>query len=253
MTVGIEIARWRTSRRLSQLELATRAGTTQRHVSFVESGRSQPGRPMLLRLAESMELTLRERNALLLSAGFAPVYPETPLDAPEMRPVHEALRRVIDGHMPFPAMVSGPRGERIAANAAVEILTEGAAPGLRENAYRLALHPEGMAPRVLNLPEWGRHVLDGLRLRALRSPCPGMDALIEELSGYVPDVAPGPDHLGFSVPLRLMYRGSELRLLTTLTSFATAVDVTVSELHLEAFLPADAVTADVLTGLRSGG
>ncbi|GLZ82077.1 XRE family transcriptional regulator [Actinorhabdospora filicis] len=247
MTVGTEIARWRTSRRLSQLELAARAGTTQRHVSFVESGRSKPGRAMLLRLAESMQLTLRERNALLYNAGFAPVYTETPLDAPELRPVHDALRRIIEGHMPYPAVVSDPRGELIAANAAVAaIIAEDVAPELMGNVYRVALHPDGMPRRVLNLAEWGRHVIDGLRMRALRSPDPVLDALIAELAPYVPDAPTGPDHMGFGVPLRLMHRGTELRLLTTLTSFATAVDVTVSELHLEAFLPADEETAAAL-------
>lgn len=253
VTVGTEIARWRAIRRLSQLELATRAGTTQRHVSFVESGRSKPGRAMLLRLAESMQLTLRDRNALLFAAGFAPVYPETPLDAPGMKPVHDALRRIIDGHMPYPAVVSDPRGELIAANAAVSVIVDGVDPELARNVYRVALHPEGMAPRVVNLPEWGRHVLDGLRMRNLRSPDQRLEELITELSGYVPDVPPGPDHMGFSVPLRLMYQGTELRLLTTLTSFATALDVTLSELHLEAFLPADDETAALLTSLRFDG
>ncbi|HEY1177231.1 MAG TPA: helix-turn-helix transcriptional regulator [Phytomonospora sp.] len=251
-TFGPELQRWRGSRRLSQLELAARAGTTQRHLSFVESGRSRPGRAMVLRLAESMQLTLRERNELLLSAGYAPVYPESALDEPALRPVRDALHRIIEGHMPYPAVVVRAYGEVVVANEAMAVLTDGAAPWLMKppvNVLRLALHPEGMAPRVRNLDAWGRHVIDSLvRLRALRGPTPDLDDFIAELEAYVPAAAPGPDHLGFAVPLRLAYGDGELRLLTTLTSFATAVDVTLAELHLEAFLPADEATGEALRG-----
>ncbi|GIG64042.1 helix-turn-helix domain-containing protein [Phytomonospora endophytica] len=255
-TFGPELQRWRGSRRLSQLELAARAGTTQRHLSFVESGRSRPGRAMVLRLAESMQLTLRERNELLLSAGYAPVYPESALDEPALRPVRDALHRIIEGHMPYPAVVVRAYGDVVAANEAMSVLTDGAAPWLLKppvNVLRLALHPEGMAPRVRNLDAWGRHVIDSLvRLRALRGHTPELDEFIAELGSYVPPAAPGPDHLGFAVPLRLTYGDGELRLLTTLTSFATAVDVTLAELHLEAFLPADDATVEALRK-RAGG
>ncbi|GCD98656.1 helix-turn-helix domain-containing protein [Embleya hyalina] len=246
-----ELRRRRLARRLSQLELAARAGTSQRHLSFIESGRSRPGRTMIIRLAESLELSLRERNALLHTAGFAPVFPESDWDAPMMRPVQEALGAVIEGHLPYPAMVLRPYGQIVAANAAIDVLTDGAAPellGQPMNMLRLMLHPQGMAPRVENLATWGHHVLENMRARALRSPDPLLDTFIEELRGYVPSPEPGPDHLGFAVPLRLWdtASGVELRLLTTLTSFATATDVTVSELHLEAFLPADEATATAL-------
>ncbi|MFB6807995.1 helix-turn-helix domain-containing protein [Streptomyces sp. NPDC056387] len=245
-----EVRRRRALRRMSQLELATLAGTTQRHLSFIESGRSTPGRAMVVRLSESLGLTLRERNSMLLSAGYAPAYAESPPDSAAVGPAMEALRSILTGHLPYPAVAVGRRGELVLANAAFAVLTEGVAERLLAppvNVLRIALHPEGMAPRVANLAAWGRHITESLRARATAHPDPELDALIAELTGYLPPAPPpGPDHLGFAVPLRLRTAGGELRLLTTLTSFATAVDVTLAELHLEAFLPADATTADLL-------
>ena len=244
-----ELRRWRGSRRLSQLELALRAGTTQRHLSFLEQDRSRPGRTVVIRLAEALELSLRQRNELLLAAGYAPAFSESALDSSALQPVREALESVLVGHLPFPAVAVRPYGEIVAANAAIELLTTGASPALLEppvNVLRLALHPEGLAPRVENLAEWGRHITGSLRARALRDPHPGLDAFIEELESYVPPFHAGPDHLGFAVPLRLRCDEGELRLVTTLTSFATAVDVTLAELDLEAFLPADQRSADYL-------
>jgi transcriptional regulator with XRE-family HTH domain len=244
-----ELRRWRNSRRWSQLELALRAGTTQRHLSFMEQGRSAPGRTMVVRLAETLELSLRERNALLFAAGYAPLFPESGLDDESLRPVREALVSVLEGHMPYPAVVVRPYGEVVAANDALEVLVEGAADWLLEspiNVLRLAVHPEGMGPRVENLAEWGRHIIDSLRAQLLRSPDPRLDEFVLELEEYVPAASPGADHLGFAVPLRLRCAEGELRLITTLTSFATAVDVTLAELHLETFLPADAASAGIL-------
>lgn len=244
-----ELRRWRSSRRWSQLELALRAGTTQRHLSFMEQGRSAPGRTMVVRLAETLGLSLRERNALLLAAGYAPLFPESGLDDDALRPVREALDGVLAGHMPYPAVVVRPYGEVVAANEALDVLVEGVADWLLEppvNVLRLALHPSGMAPRVGNLAEWGRHIIDSLRAQAVRSPDPRLDEFVAELESYVPATAPGPDHLGFAVPLQLRCAEGELRLITTLTSFATAVDVTLAELHLEAFLPADSDSARIL-------
>jgi hypothetical protein len=230
-----------------------RAGTTQRHVSYVEQGRSRPGRTMVVRLAESLELSLRERNALLLAAGYAPLFAESSLDDEALRPVRDALHGVLSGHMPYPAVVVGTGGRLVAANAATDVLTAGAAPELLEppvNILRLAVHPQGMGPRVENLAEWGRHIIDNVRAHALRSPDPRLDELLAELEKHVPATPPGPDHLGFAVPLRLRWKESELRLITTLTSFATALDVTLAELHLEAYLPADEPTARILRRRR---
>jgi transcriptional regulator with XRE-family HTH domain len=236
----------RASRRLSQLELALRAGTTQRHLSFIESGRSVPGREMVIRLTESLGLPLRERNELLLKAGYAPAYPQTALDSPGLAPVLGALTHILEAHMPYPAIIIDRYGDIVAANAGQQILADGCAGQLRANAYRLALHPDGMAPRIANFAEWARHVLNGMAAELARNPDERLAALHTELSRYVPpaDVAPG--HLGFAVPLQLRTPHGEMRLMTTITSFATAVDVTVSELKLEAFLPADHATAAAL-------
>ncbi|MFE3030995.1 helix-turn-helix domain-containing protein [Streptomyces canus] len=230
----------RTRRQLSQLELALRAGTTQRHLSFIESGRSRPGRAMVVRLAESLDLSLRERNELLLAAGYAPVYPESLLDDPVLAPVRAAIDHILRGHLPYPALVVDRGGDLIAANSAFELLTEGAAAelvGPGRNVYRLALHPQGLAPRIRNLAEWARHILAGLDHST---------ALRDELAGYVPELEPSAGQLGFAVPLRLDSSYGELHLMTTVTTFATAVDVTLSELKLEAFLPADPTTTEAL-------
>jgi transcriptional regulator with XRE-family HTH domain len=244
-----ELRRWRTARRVSQLELAVEAGTTQRHVSFIEQGRSQPGRGVVVRLAEALELSLRERNELLLAAGYAPAFPESALDDAAVRPVRRALDTILEGHMPYPAMVVRPHGVLVTANRAFDLFHEGVDPSLLAppvNVFRLALHPSGVASRVGNLPEWGRHVTENLRARLVRSPDPWLEALLTELEGYLPPLPAEPDFLGFAVPLELSSADGHLRLITTLTSFATAANVTLDELHLEAFLPADEATADVL-------
>jgi transcriptional regulator with XRE-family HTH domain len=230
----------RRHRHLSQLDLAVRAGTSQRHLSFIESGRSVPGRNMVVRLAESLELPLRERNELLLAAGYAPAYPESSLDDPVLAPVRTAIDHILTGHLPYPALVVDRKGNLVAANEAFDLITEGAAPelvGPGTNVYRLALHPDGMAPRILNFAEWARHILERIgHLEELRA----------ELTEYVPELDPSPDHLGFAVPLRLRTSRAQLHLMTTVTTFATAVDVTLAELKLEAFLPADQATAEAL-------
>jgi transcriptional regulator with XRE-family HTH domain len=244
-----ELRRWRSARRLSQLDLAVLAGTTQRHVSFLEQGRSCPGRSVVVRLAESLELTLRERNELLLAAGFAPAFPESPLDDEALRPVRHALDAILDGHHPFPAMVVRPHGVLVAANRAFDVFHEDVAPALLEppvNVFRLALHPDGLAGRVRNLPEWGRHITHNLRAQLVRSPDPALEELLAELEGYLPPMEGEVGVLGFAVPLELASADGDLRLITTLTSFATAADVTLAELHLEAFLPADEATAKIL-------
>ena len=240
----------RASRRLSQLELALLAGTTQRHVSFIESRRSVPGRDMVIRLTESLGLPLRERNELLLKAGYAPGYPEQALDSRDLAPVMTAVDHILTAHLPYPAIVVDRYGDIVAANTARRILFEGCAEWLvvpPVNSLRVALHPEGMAPRIANFAEWARHVLNGLQVELARNPDDRLAALHQELTGYVPSARLPPGHLGFAVPLKLVTSRGELSLITTITSFATAVDVTISELRLEAFLPADAFTASALT------
>ena len=244
-----ELRCWRTTRRMSQLDLALRAGTTQRHVSFIEQGRSRPGRDMVVRLAESLELTLRERNGLLLTAGFAPVFPESPLDDEALRPVREALDTILDGHLPYPAIVVRPYGILLTANRAFDVFNEGVDPALLSppaNMFRHALHPDGLAPRVRNLPEWGRHITGHLRALLVRHRDPALEELLAELESYLPPLPEEPSVLGFAVPLELASADGDLRLITTITSFATAADVTLAELQLEAFLPADEGTAEVL-------
>jgi transcriptional regulator with XRE-family HTH domain len=249
-----ELKRWRTARRMSQLDLAVRAGTTQRHVSFMEQERSRPGRDMVTRLSEAMDLTLRERNALLLAAGFAPAFPESELEDAALRPVRQALDTILDGHLPYPAIVVRNHGILVTANRAFDVFNEGVDPALLEppaNMFRHALHPDGLAPRVRNLPQWGRHVTEHVRALLVRSPDPALEELLAELESYLPPLPEEPDVLGFAVPLELTSADGDLRLITTLTSFATAADVTLAELHLEAFLPADEQTAEVLRR-RSG-
>jgi transcriptional regulator with XRE-family HTH domain len=236
---GTALREWRTRRRLSQIDLANDAGTTQRHLSFLEQGRSAPGREIVSRLADSLQLSLRQRNALLSAAGFSPAHPESPPDAPLLEPVREALQHVLDGHLPYPAMVMDGFGELVAANSAFGLLTDGVAASLLEapiNVLRVALHPDGMAARIVNLDDWRRHVLHGLRQRG---PHPRIDALIEELEG-------------FAVPLHLRSPEGDVRLVATISTFVTALDVTVSELRLEAFLPADRETAAILARRHVG-
>jgi transcriptional regulator with XRE-family HTH domain len=237
----------RVERRISQLEMVSRAGTTQRHLSFIESGRSIPGRSMVLRLVDTLDLPLRERNELLLAAGYAPAYPQTSLDDVALAPVRTALGHILDGHQPYPALIADRTGALIAANRAFGLITEGASADLTgpgRNVYRLALHPDGIAPRIRNLAEWGRHITARLG---------HVEELRDELSQYVPDLEPSSGQLGFAVPLRLASPYGELRLITTVMTFATATDITLTELKLEAFLPADASTAEALRAASADG
>ncbi|BCY08757.1 helix-turn-helix domain-containing protein [Actinoplanes sp. L3-i22] len=230
----------RTERRISQLEMASRAGTTQRHLSFIESGRSVPGRAMVVRLAETLNLSLRERNELLLAAGYAPAYPQTPLDDAALAPVRAALGHILAGHQPYPALIVDRSGAMVAANDAFGLIVAGASADLvgpGRNVYRLALHPDGIAPRIRNLAEWGRHILDRLGHAT---------ELRDELSKYVPELEPSSGQLGFAVPLQLDSPYGLLHLITTVMTFATATDITLAELKIEAFLPADAATAKAL-------
>ena len=185
--VGEQLRSWRERRHVSQLDLSLQAGISARHLSFVETGRSKPSSGLILRLSEELDVPLRERNVLLLAGGFAPAYPEHGLDAPPLSAVTEAMRQVITAHMPNPALAVDGHWELIDANDAVSLLTEGTAAELMEppvNVLRLSLHPDGMAPRILNLGQWRQHVLFRLRRQADRSGDPFLHELYEELSGY---------------------------------------------------------------------
>jgi transcriptional regulator with XRE-family HTH domain len=253
--VGSLLRDWRRRRRLSQLELALEAGVSARHLSFVETGRSRPSPEMVLHLAEQLDVPLRERNQLLLAAGYAPVYGQRGLDEPEMGPVREALEQVLRGHDPYPAVVVDHHWGMVAGNAAVALLTDGVAPELLEppvNVLRVSLHPEGMAPRILNLAEWRGHLLERLGRQVVTTGDPALAALHEELCGY-PGGAPAPARdaaaHAIAVPLRLRAGEAELMFISTVTTFGTATDVTVAELSIESFFPADATTAEAVRGL----
>ncbi len=256
--VGALLREWRRRRHLSQLDLALEAGVSARHLSFVETGRSRPSADMVLHLAEQLDVPLRDRNALLLAGGYAPVFGQRGLEEPEMEGVRATLDLVLRGHEPYPAVVVDRHWGLVSANRAVPLLIEGAAAHLLEppvNVLRLSLHPEGMAPRIVNLGEWRAHLLDRLGRQAVVSGDPALFALHEELAGYpgaegghVPDLEAG----AIAVPLRLRLADDELRFISTATTFGTATDVTVSELAIESFFPADDATARVLTASRTG-
>ena len=246
---GPLLREWRRRRHLSQLDLALEANVSARHLSFIETGRARPSAEMLLHLSEQLEIPLRERNALLLAAGHAPAYAQRELDAPELGPVRDALDRVLAGHAPNPALVVDRHWGLVAANASTDLLTAGAAPHLLEppvNVLRLSLHPEGVAPRIANLPEWRAHLLDRLGREAVAGGDPALAALHEELAGYPGGgtaVAPDLEAGAIAVPLRFRHGDAGLAFISTVTTFGTAVDVTVSELSIESFFPADAATA----------
>jgi transcriptional regulator with XRE-family HTH domain len=241
MAVGPLIKTWRTRRRLSQLDLALEANVSARHLSFLETGRSKPSEQMLLHLAEHLDVPLRERNRMLLAAGYAPHYAQRSLDAPELIPVKQALDQLLKAHEPFPAVVIDRASHLIAANQAVQMLLEGVAPHLLAppvNVLRLALHPEGMAPRIENLGQWRAHLLHDLAALRDATGDPELADLYEELEGYPGPELEEPHAHDVFVPLKL----DGLTFLSTRTTFGTAVDVTVSELAIEAFYPADDAT-----------
>ena len=222
-----------------------------RHVSFVETGRSRPSPEMLLQLAEHLDVPLRERNQLLLAAGYAPQYGEHSLDDPEMQPVRDALQRVLDAHAPFPAVVVDRAWEMIAANASVPLLIADVAPHLREppvNVLRVSLHPEGMAPRIVNLAEWRAHLLERLQRQMVATGSADLKSLYDEVSSYPgPRAAPAAGVAGqIAVPLRLRTDGGELAFISTVATFGTAVDITVAELAIESFFPLDEATAEAV-------
>ncbi|MGW5938628.1 helix-turn-helix domain-containing protein [Streptomyces celluloflavus] len=251
MGVGRLLREWRDRRRISQLELALRADSSARHISFIETGRSRPSQEMVLRLAEHLDVPVRERNALLISAGYAPVFPETPMDDPSMDALRAGMERLLTGFEPFPALVVDGTYHVQAANRGIAMLLAGVDEELLRpplNAMRITLHPAGLAPRIRNLPEWRSHLLAQMeRQLALLRSAP-LRALYDEVSGYpLPgggrEPVAGGEHPRFALPLLIEHEGAVLSFISTMTTFNTPMDVTVSELAVETFLPADAETA----------
>ena len=248
---GDQLRAWRRVRRMSQLELALEAEISSRHLSFVETGRSHPSRDMVLRLARTLDLPLRARNALLVAAGLAPQFPERNLDDPELAPARRAIDRLLAAHEPYPALAIDRRWHLVAANAAVAPLLEGISPVLLEppvNVLRLSLHPDGLGPRIVNLAEWKAHLLARLRDQYTASGDAELLRLSAELEAYPAEGAAGAatDYGGLLVPLVLYLGGRRLSFLSTTTVFGTPVEVTLSEVAIEAFFPADAETAAAL-------
>jgi len=264
--VGSLLREWRQRRRMSQLELALGAEVSARHVSFIETGRSVPSRGMLLHLAQRLEVPLRERNALLLAAGYAPAFRERPLSDPALDAARQAVERVLAAHEPYPALAVDRHWSLLASNQAAGRLLAGVSPALLQppvNVLRLSLHPDGVAPRIANLAEWRGHLLARLGHQVDLTADPVLLDLVDELRAY-----PAPeggehdkagleaDHSSVLVPLRLVTPAGTLSFISTTTVFGTPIEITLSELALETFFPADAVTLAALRGLaeaaRSG-
>ena len=239
------------------------ADVSSRHLSFLETGRAQPSRDMLVRLASRLDIPLRERNTLLMAGGFAPVYPERPLDDPALAEIKRAVSLVLTGHEPYPALAIDRHWTLVAANRAVQVLLEGVPPALLTppvNVLRVALHPDGLAPRTLNQAQWRAHVLDRLRHQVEASADPALANLLDELTAL-----PAPDQVDAEgatrsgapsvvIPFRLRTEHGILSFFSTTTVFGTPVEVTVAELAIESFFPANPATADLLhriAGTRS--
>ncbi len=249
--VGPLLRQWRERRRISQLDLAISADVSARHVSFIETGRSRPSAAMILRLAEELDIPVRERNALLLAAGHAPAYPESSLDEPALAPLRAAIDQLLRGYEPFPALVFDAGYDVVAANQAVSIMLDGVADHLLEppmNVMRLALHPEGLAPRITNVLQVREHLLHRISRHLDTWQSDRLRALYDEVSAYP---VPAGEHTAgqetaFALPIRLLRGDTELSLISAVATFNTPLDVTVSELAIETFLPADPETAKLL-------
>lgn len=256
---GEHLRAWRMRRRMSQMDLAHEAEISTRHLSFVETGRSAPSREMVLRLAERLDVPLRERNALLVAAGFAPMYRERPLDDPALAAAREAVQLILRSHEPFPALAVDRHWNLVAHNAVVPLLLDGVDPSLLQppmNVLRLSLHPRGLAPRLANLGQWRHHLFERLRQQIQATGDPGLQALEQELRGYpMPEGADDTrlegEVLGIAVPLRFRTPAGVLNLISTTTIFGSPVDVTLQELALETFFPADPASAALLRGLAA--
>jgi transcriptional regulator with XRE-family HTH domain len=259
--VGPLLRGWRQRRRLSQLDVSARAAISTRHLSFLETGRARPSREMLLHLAEELDIPLRERNTLLVAAGYAPVYRETPLEGKDMTTVRDALGQLLAGHEPYPALVVDRHWNLLLANRAVGLLTAGLPQALLSppvNVLRLALAPSGLASRIANFDEWSGHLLSRLGREMTATGDPALAALYDELAAY-PGVSTGEhavphgdgaDRLMVTLRLKTPALG-DLTFFSTVTTFGTAVDITLAELSIESFFPADGATAAALRTARA--
>lgn len=249
-TIGELLRNWRQRRKLSQLDLAIRAGVSSRHVSFVETGRTLPSRPMIAQLADALAVPLRERNHLLVAAGYAPAYRARPLDDPDLAAARSALQQVLDGLEPNPALVLDRGWNLVLANKGARIFFADVAAELLEppvNMMRLGLHPDGFAPKVQNLPQVRAFLLPRLARQAHQSGDPALTALHAELLSYGgPLEAVDPDPAEILLPIRLRHRGHDLELFTTITSFGAPFDATLEELAIETYFPATRATAEAL-------
>ena len=257
-TIGDHLRDWRQRRRMSQMDLALEAEISTRHLSFLETGRSQPSREMVLHLAEQLEIPLRERNILLVSAGYAPVFSQRALDDPALDAARQAVDLVLKGHEPYPALAVDRHWTLVAANTALMPLVGDVDHVLLKpplNVLRLSLHPGGLASRILNFSEWRDHLLARLHHQVDVTADVVLMKLMEELRAYPTprraprQSAPRLDYAGVLVPLQLSTPDGVLTLFSTTTVFGTPVDVTLSELAIEAFFPADPDTAAILRGV----
>ena len=251
---GEHLRHWRQLRRLSQQGLALEAEISTRHLSYVETGRAQPSREMVLRLAERLSVPLRERNALLVAAGFAPMYQARPLDHPDLAAARQAVELVLKGHEPSPALAVDRHWNLVAANAIVPLLLDGVAPWLLEppvNVLRLSLHPEGLGPRLANSAQWRAHLLHRLQQQIAATADSELQALHDEIAAYpFAEDKDSPLPSPIAVPFELHTHLGTLSFISTITIFGTPVDVTLQELAVESFFPADAETQRALQRLR---
>lgn len=249
--IGRQLRLWRQRRRLSQLALACAAEISCRHLSFLETGRANPSREMILRLAEQLAVPARDQNALLLAGGYAPVFMEYPLEDARLRAQREALDRILSSHKPYPAFALDRQWRAVASNGALPALYKDVAPELLRqpvNVLRLSLHPNGLAPRIANLAEWRHHLLARLSEQAERTGDPQLSDLLAELEQFPAPAVEAPSRANPKqdhpvVPLELESDAGRLTFFTTTMVFGAPQEVTLSELAVEFFFPADEATA----------
>lgn len=243
---------WRQRRRLTQLDLGLAADVSARHLSFLETGRSRPSREMVLHLSEELDVPLRGRNELMIAAGYAPAYTHHGLDDDELSEVRGSLQRILDGHAPYPALLVDGAWNMLAGNAAVALLVDLVDPALLAppvNVLRASLHPEGLAPYVVDLEDYAAHLVSRVRRQAERSATTGLRALLGELVGYCRDQGLDPTAQPRDrvvLPLRLRHPDQELTLFSTVAVLGAPLDVTLDEVAIESFFPADDATASYL-------